>query len=269
LRRRATSRDRRALAPALFALLVAGVGCGPIAAPPVVEPFHAVVRIAPPDLVPPASRPARGKPRAPLPEGTRIGQLGEAECFAELDRFGVPYQKMPAPVPGIAMPIRLTGPVGGVTYRSSAKTQDSPYTLLDCRLARALVDLSAILRALNVVEVIHYSMHRPDHKGKELGGGSRAGHRGGLAIDAAIFRRADGTALNILKQFKGRRRTPVCGPKAARGATPEARALREIVCRAEERQLFHVLLTPNHDYAHRNHFHMEVRPDGVKWFLLK
>jgi hypothetical protein len=194
--------------------------------------------------------------------------LGAVDCWAELDRAGVAYQRLPAPIPGVALPLRLTGPVGGVTYRSSARSQDTPYTVLDCRLARALVELSAILREVDVVDVIHYSMHRPGKRGKAVEGGG-TGHFGGLAIDAASFRRRDGSVVNVLKHFHGRRRAPVCGPKAAAGATPEARVLRQIVCRSDERQLFHVLLTPNHDYAHRNHFHMEVRPDGVRWFLLK
>ncbi len=45
--------------------------------------------------------------------------------------------------------------------------------------------------------------------------------------------------------------------------------LRDVVCRADRRALFHVLLTPNHDHAHRNHFHMEVRPDAVRWLYLR
>jgi hypothetical protein len=267
LRRRRDS-GARPVAPALCVLLLAA-GCGPIVTttPAPVEPFRAVVRVEPPTLVAPPTQPAV-RPRAPLPEGTRIGMLAGEACFAELDRAGVRYQRLPGPVPGIALPMRLAGPVGGITYRSSARSQDSPYTLLDCRLARVLVELSAILRPLGVVEVIHYSMHRPGKRGRASEGGG-TGHYGGLAIDAATFRRAEGGPLNILKHFAGRRHAPVCGPKAAAGATAEARALRQIVCRSDERRLFHVLLTPNHDRAHRNHFHMEVRPDGVKWFLLK
>jgi hypothetical protein len=257
-------------------LLAAVSGCATVSgsastAQPHLLPYRAIIRIEPP----PASSPAvptslpvvTVRPSSGLPEGTRIGRLTAEQCYAELDVAGVPYQRLPGPVPGIAMPIRLTGPVGGVAYRNSARTQDTPYTLLDCRLARALVPLSDILRSQGIVEAVHYSMHRPGRRGRWLGGG-RTGHNGGLAIDLAVFKRDDGSALSILNQFRGRRRRPVCGPQAAPGATVEARVLREIVCRADEQHLFHVLLTPNHDYAHRNHFHMEVRPGGVKWFIL-
>jgi hypothetical protein len=202
------------------------------------------------------------------PERVRIGKMSPAECLAELDRLHVPYKKEPDQS-GIATPIRLTGPVGGVLYRGQGRNPDAtPFTLLDCRMALALLELSAILRKHDVVEVSHYSIHRPHHRGKTVGSGGRTGHRGGMAIDLAHLKLADGTAISVLKDFKGRRRKPVCGPKADPGSTPAAKMLREIVCEADERRLFNVLLTPNHDYAHRNHFHMEVRPDGVKWSVL-
>jgi hypothetical protein len=238
------------------------------------QPVRVLVRIEPPTSVP-ASQPPRSLPAstrtggvAGLSDAVRIGKLSSAECLAELDRLGVPYRREPAHL-GIATPIRLTGPVGGVLYRGQGRDPDAtPFTLLDCRMAVALVELSAILRHHDVVEAHHYSMHRPNHRGRPANSGGRTGHRGGMAIDLAHLKLTNGTMISVLKHFKGRRRAAVCGPKAAPAATPEARMLRDIVCQADERKLFHVLLTPNHDYAHRNHFHMEVRPDGVKWFLL-
>jgi hypothetical protein len=207
-------------------------------------------------------------PRPGLPTAARIGLLSSAQCLAELDRLHVPYRRE-GPQSGIATPIRLTGPVGGVRYVGQGRhPETTPFTLLDCRMAVALVELSAILRDLGVVEVRYFSIHRPHHRGKPVGSGGRTGHRGGMAIDFASLRLADGRAISVYKDFKGRRGAPVCGDGADPGSTPAARLLRQIVCRAEDRRLFNVLLTPNHDYPHRNHFHMEVRPDGVKWFVL-
>jgi hypothetical protein len=80
-----------------------------------------------------------------------------------------------------------------------------------------------------------------------------------------VFRRADGTTLTVVGDFRGRRGAPVCGPRAAPARPEGARVLFDIVCRAAERRLFHVLLTPNHDRAHHDHFHLEVRSDGVSW----
>jgi len=191
------------------------------------------------------------------------------QCLAELDRLGVPYRRE-EPHSGIATPIRLTGPVGGVLYVGQGRDPDStPFTLLDCRMALTLVEFSKILRKHGVVKVTHYSMYRPNHRGKPAGSGGRTGHRGGLAIDVATFQLEDGSTVSVLKDFAGKRRAPVCGPKASPGSTPHARLLRSIVCEADDQRLFHVVLTPNHDRAHRNHFHLEVRPDGTRWFLLR
>jgi hypothetical protein len=261
---------------AAILVLLALAACGPIfttatpGTPPEPEPqsVRVAVRIEAPASVPASQPQPRPKPAPAGAARVRIGKLSAAECLAELDRLQVPY-KRESVESGIATPIRLTGPVGGVVYRGQGRNPDAtPFTLLDCRMALALVELSAILRKHDVVEASHYSIHRPRHRGKSVDSGGRTGHRGGMAIDLAHLKLADGTAISVLKDFKGRRRKPVCGPKAEPGSTPTAKLLREIVCEADERQLFNVLLTPNHDYAHRNHFHMEVRPDGVKWFVL-
>jgi hypothetical protein len=250
--------------------------CGPVvttATPgtppePEPQPVRIAVRIEAPASAPASQPPASRPAVAGEPARVRIGKLTPAQCLAELDRLGVPYRREP-PRSGIATPIRLTGPVGGVLYRGQGRNPDAtPFTLLDCRMAVALVELSAILRRHDVAEVHHYSIHRPRHRGKAVDSGGRTGHRGGMAIDVAHLKRKDGTMISVLADFHGRRRVAVCGPKATPGDTPQARLLRGIVCEADELRLFNVLLTPNHDRAHRNHFHMEVRPDGVRWFVL-
>ena len=78
----------------------------------------------------------------------------------------------------------------------------------------------------------------------------------------------DGSHLDVNDHFKGRIRAKTCGPKARKVKTAEAIELREIVCAAVEQRLFNVVLTPNHNRAHRNHFHLEVMP-GVEWMLVR
>jgi hypothetical protein len=240
-----------------------------------VEPGSGVVRILPeeheldpePNVGPEVPEP--GPPPEGAPLATRLGLTGPTRCLAALHEAGVPFTRVDEDVDDVPTPVRLTGPVGGVTYRGLSRDPASPYEILDCRLALALVELSAILAPLGVVHVTHYSMHRPEHNGNPVATGGSTGHRGGLAIDAARFRRTDGAVLDVLRDFRGRRGAPPCGPRAPRPPTPAAQALRSIVCQAKEKGLFHVLLTPNHDHAHRNHFHLEIRPDGVTWLYVR
>lgn len=198
----------------------------------------------------------------------RYASLSQDACEAELTARQIPFVREPAR--GVLAPVRLQGPLRGVTFRTNqreAARATSIWELADCRLVLALDDFAAILAAHHIVEVRHYSMYRrapsswPDDRI-----GTR--HHGGLALDAARFVREDGSHLDVLDHFKGRRRAKVCGPKARRGKTAEARELREIVCAAVAQGLFNVVLTPNFNRAHRNHFHLEVTT-GVKWLVLR
>jgi len=198
----------------------------------------------------------------------RYGAMTGDECEAELTARHIAFKRETAK--GVAFPVRLQGPLHGVTFRTNQHDADRETTIweiADCRLVLAMDDFAAILEQHDIVDVRHYSIHRaapkkwPDDKlGKQ--------HIGGLAIDAAKFTRKDGTALNVLDDFKGRIGAKTCGPKARKVKTEEAKELREIVCAAVDARLFNVVLTPDHNRAHRNHFHLEVMP-GVSWILVR
>jgi hypothetical protein len=255
------------------ALAAPGASAPPVAASGLAAVTAAARMVAPASApatqaAPPASQPASA-PARPALDRRQIGLLSPARCLAMLDQAGVPYRRE-NPRSGVVTPIRLTGPVGGVTYRGQGrKPEASPFSIMDCRLAVALIALSDIMREHEVVEVGYYSIHRSRNRGSRARSGGRTGHRGGLAIDVNRLVTRDGRNVSVYDDFKGRRRAAVCGADADPGATDEAQLLRAIVCDSDEQRLFHVLLTPNHDRAHRNHFHMEVRPDGARWFLLR
>ena len=63
----------------------------------------------------------------------------------------------------------------------------------------------------------------------------------------------------VERDFHGRIGAPTCGAGTGPNpATPEALELRRIVCDAADAKLFNVELTPDFNWAHRNHFHLEV-----------
>jgi hypothetical protein len=200
----------------------------------------------------------------------RYAQLDRVACERELTRRAIPFTPVPE-ARGVLAPVRLAGPVGGVTYRSalSAKQREtSPNEVFDCRLVLALDDFSAILRAHDVEEVIHMSAWRPPRAkswpAEKLG----TRHDGALAIDAGWFVKKGGEKLDVERDFHGRIGARTCGPGTGPSpATPEALELRSIVCEAAEAHLFQVALTPDYNWPHRNHFHLEVTPK-VKWFLV-
>jgi hypothetical protein len=198
----------------------------------------------------------------------RYGALTPDACVAELTRREIPFQRETAR--GVLAPVRLTGPLHGVTFRTSLRDEQratTPWEIADCRLVLALDDFAQILEKHDIVEVIHYSMYRvppkswPDDK---IGGQ----HNGGLALDAGRFLRKDGTKLDVLETFHGKIGDKTCGEGARpHPASADAKELRAILCEAVDAHLFNVVLTPDFNRPHRNHFHLEVMA-GVQWFLV-
>ncbi len=197
---------------------------------------------------------------------TEIAALTDRQCFRALARARVPYERVPLGVPGIATPVRVTGAIGGVTYRASG----SPIVdeTMDCRLAVALLRFSRQLRALGVREVHHLSLHRPPDARDLARNPVQTRHPGGLAIDAAVFVLDNGESYEVVRDFHGRRGRPPCGPTARVPAVPAARFLRTIVCDAARHGTFHVLLTPDFNREHRDHFHLEITR-GVSWQFVR
>lgn len=199
----------------------------------------------------------------------RYGQMTQDECEAELTARSIGFTREPTSR-GVRAPVRLTEKLHGVEFRTDeteARRQTSPYEVGDCRLILAMDDFAKILEAHDIVQVRHYSMWRPPGKSwPEDKDATR--HAGALALDAGRFTKANGKTLDVDRDFHGRIGAKTCGEDARpRPATPDALELRAILCEAAALHVFNVMLTPNFNRPHHNHFHLEVT-SGVKWFLL-
>jgi hypothetical protein len=208
---------------------------------------------------------------APDSKACATAALSPSGCLEELTRRGVHFRKA-EPAPGVLTPVRLLGPVGGVLYRtdySDAQRSTVPFEVFDCRLVVALSDVSPILREHEIDEVRLFSAWRPPPKGLAAGKILDA-HPGGLAADLRLFKKSSGADLDVEADFHGRIGAEPCGHAAIppTPATDGARELRSILCSIADARLVHVLLSPNFDARHRNHFHVEVRP-GVRWFIVR
>jgi hypothetical protein len=94
----------------------------------------------------------------------RYANMTNEQAFAELDRRGISYDRLHR-VHGVRAPIRLTGRLHGVDIHSSLPAEerdDSIFEILDARLALALDDFSALLAEHDIVEIVHYTMYRPN-----------------------------------------------------------------------------------------------------------
>lgn len=199
-------------------------------------------------------------PLAPLPEGRALGRTSPQVCAELLVAHEVSFEALdPEDAPGVEAPIRLLGPVGGVSLGSTSRTWNNE--VYDCRLVLALLAWSRELAEAGVVRIDHASSYRPGARVSESGAPS--GHAAGFAIDIMRLRRADGSVLDVLELWSSAERgVDPCGEGSEDSG--DLAALRSLVCSAADSELFQVVLTPHFNDVHRNHVHLEVRPD-VEW----
>ena len=220
------------------------------------------------------SRRSNRPPEFPADAGTSRASaaagMDRADCRRELEKRGVRVTELEK-LPGVEMPVRLLGPVGGVVFKSDypdAQRPTLPFEVFDCRLVVALAHFAAILREHDVTEVRIFSAYRPPPKATPAAV-VRTGHPGGLAVDLRLFIESSGARLEVLNDFHGQIGADPCGSGAPGGTEKSpTRELRSIFCAGVRERLFHLMLSPNYDRPHRNHFHVEVRPE-VRWFIVR
>jgi hypothetical protein len=249
------ARMRRAALPLAFALAISASGCSlPIIGARDDEP---VTR--------------RSEPRSVAHAAERRRSWGRADndpdaCADLLTRQGVAFDRLqPDAAHGVRMPVRLRGALNGVEVTATTHDRRSTATILDCRLALALLSWAPTLRRAGITRIEHYSMYRP---GARVAGSHRdSGHAHGLAIDAARFYLRNGTELDVLNDWEERDRGGAPCPKRLEEAW-SSRLLRGVVCDAVDNKLFQIVITPHHDRAHGNHVHLERKPE-VDWTYVR
>lgn len=193
---------------------------------------------------PPPSADSKQTPPAYLPEAQQSSRIvGGAKCLALLAKLDVNFRK-PSTLRGVATPVEITGPIGGILYTVEGRKS----LICDCRLALALLWAAPVLQERNVTE-IQFSgayVYRTTRSGRP----SR--HALGLAIDAHRFRFKDIPQLSVQRDYE-RGQGSGCGPKAAE--------LNQIACNLRKLQLFRELITPDHNPDHYDHFHLAIAPE--------
>jgi hypothetical protein len=163
--------------------------------------------------------------------------------------------------PGVRAPVRLLGPLHGVSFHSllpPAARARSHADLIDCRLALSLDDFAASIAARSITEVILLSAYRSRAESGCTRKYDGEQHCAALAVDVSAFKRRDGTVLQVERDFHGRIGTLTCrdGTHPV-PETPAAKELWDIACSAAG-NTFLVVLTPNWNREHKNHMHLEL-----------
>jgi hypothetical protein len=179
--------------------------------------------------------------------------LDRDACEAELVKRAIAFTRAEE-TPGVRAPIRLKGPLHGVAVHSPlppAQRAKSRADLVDCRLALSLDDFAATLAARGIVEVIHQSAYRSKAESGCTVKYPGEQHCAALAVDVSSFGKKDGTRLVVERDFHGKIGSLTCA------TDPAPNELWDIACASAGKQ-FQVVLTPNWNAEHRNHFHLEL-----------
>ncbi len=207
------------------------------------HPFHEPL----PSKATPASAPAK-----------RYATLSPARCRAELKKRKLPVLRLRGNVRGIANAVRLPKELNGV--RMLVPPRSSKWGLLDCRLALVIDDLTKLLAKHDIVAMSVGNFYRPWSRLRKR---VKSQHHYGLAADIVSFSLQDGRKLSVERDFQATIGEAVCGPDAVmHEMTDEAVRLRNVVCDVARAKLFHHMLSPSFNAAHRDHFHWDIKRKG-------
>jgi hypothetical protein len=200
---------------------------------------------------------------------------GVSGCYAQLQQQGVGFTIVPDPkgkpagMPNLVCTVkdalRLSPTVHGVQWVTGGNKASS--MLMRCQMALAIADFSRYLHSQGVRKVMHYGTYNCRAIRTDSGStGSLSQHGLGLAIDIAAFWKADGSEYNLVKHWdhstvwKNSRGQAGCW--STRFNSPQAKFLYEVACEMWKRRWFTLVLTPNYNKVHDNHFHVDLSSSG-------
>ncbi len=191
--------------------------------------------------------PAEDLGRGGLSPSRLHGGVSKVACLRELQRLRIPFVVAKKRWP-IWLPVRITGPMFGVTYKSMY-FKSRP--LVDCQFALGLFRAAKIFQRFGVVQLRYTSTYRPPPRRRWRTVGH---HPQGLAMDINEVVFKDGSKLVILTDWE----KYYGGPNNCVGSvkTPKGALLRRIVCALEMAHIFRRIISPDSDYPHRNHWHI-------------
>lgn len=179
-----------------------------------------------------------------------------SDCHAWLDLYKLDYSAGPANL-GIADPITVKLPLNGVAYRYSGNAEQRKTLYGDCVLMKSLAEAAPIVRAHDVKEIVDIGIYnyRCIDQSKTPPNCSMSQHAYAKAIDLAEFVTTDDTHYSVLRDFV----------TDATGATCEVPTdnekdsfLHTVICELKAADVWNIVLTPNYNADHRNHFHVDL-----------
>lgn len=179
-----------------------------------------------------------------------------ASCQDWLDLYRLDYTVGPEN-PGIEAPITVKAPINGVAYRYNGSTEQRKTVYGDCALIKSLAEAAPIMRAHDIVEFVDIGVYnyRCINQSLTPPNCTLSQHAYAKAIDIAAFITRDGTKYSVLTDWLIDPATTTCtAPTDGEKDT----FLHKVICELKAADVWNIVLTPNYNAAHRNHFHVDL-----------
>jgi hypothetical protein len=180
------------------------------------------------------------------------------DCLGQLDALGLDYEPTtiapespegrPDLICEIEDPVYLYGPIHGVSFRYSG-AEEGP-VLVACDLALAIERMAALLAERGAVQFQHFGTYNCR---LIAGSDSISMHGYALAIDVSGFTLDDGTTLTVYDDWEDGALDPV---------TTGGQWLKDLVTSMFDEGIYNIILTPEYNAAHDDHFHCDLTPDA-------
>ncbi len=199
---------------------------------------------------------AEGAPLTTAEVEIEIVEPAVATCREWLDLVGQEYTVGPASR-GIVDPITVKMPINGVPFRSGAGLRTT--MLADCSLAKSLFLAAPYWRKRDIVEVRDlgvYNYRCINNSGTPpnctIG---LSEHSFGNAIDLASFLDSAGEVYSVNDDWVIDPDDKTCTAPTEPGKDT---MLHEMICELKAAKIWNIVLTPNYNALHRNHFHVDL-----------
>ena len=202
-----------------------------------------------------------------VPGEEQISQM--SPCLDELDERGVnydhvaPIEDVPDEAPHLRCrvvdPVRLQSPVAGVDYHYL--DNDPAGVLVSCQLAISIHRMSQFLREMRIRSVMHMGTYNcRTIRNPNIDEHIISQHGLGTAIDIGGFTSDDGVEYNVLRDWEHDVVSNWQVDESDRFTTEKGRFLYHFARQLIVRRIINLVLTPEYNQLHHNHFHIDLTP---------
>jgi hypothetical protein len=145
-------------------------------------------------------------------------------------------------------PVRVSGTINGVNFRPSSFTSPPSDMYVQCGVALALWEMAELAKTRNITDFVHYGTYNCRFIS---GTTTLSEHAFANAIDIAGISTSSGENYTLLDHWEDGDTTP---------ETPGGQLLYWLAQEMHTKKIWNIILTPEYNAAHDNHFHVDLTP---------